>query len=175
MRSLLRVAATLSLLLSAPLGAQTDTRARVPVTLGDRPPAPMGATPPSLVVEPVAMMIAAFDQDQDGRVTRDELQRGVRHSFEAIDTAHAGSLGYIGFADWATRWLGDPNALPGAFETDANGDNRITLDEVQAKFAAIFKRLDRNGDGVLVRAELVTIRGDIARGDDGRRRKGRDK
>jgi Ca2+-binding EF-hand superfamily protein len=117
---------------------------------------PIGPTPPSLVVEPVAMMIATFDQDQDGKVTRDELQKGVRHSFEAIDTAHSGKLGYIAFADWAQKWLGDATALPGPFETDADGDNQITLDEMQAKFAQIFARLDKNHDGVLTRAELLT-------------------
>lgn len=132
---------------------------------------PIGPTPPSLVVEPVAMMIAAFDQDHDGKVTRDELKKGVQHSFEAIDTAHGGKLGYIAFADWALKWMGDATALPSPFETDADGDNQITLDEMQAKFAQIFARLDKDHDGVLTRAELLTVRADIGRVWDSRKQK----
>lgn len=124
---------------------------------------PIGPTPPSLVVEPVAMMIAAFDDDHDGKVTRDELKRGVQRSFEAIDTAHTGKMGYIAYSDWAVKWLGNATALPSPFETDANGDNQITLDEMQAKFAQIFARLDKDHDGVLTRAELLTVRADIGR------------
>ena len=119
---------------------------------------PPGQPPATMVVEPVAMMIAAFDADGDARVTKDELARGVRRSFEAIDTAKTGKLGYIAFADWAERYLGDRNALPSPFETDSDGDDRITLAEMQAKLALVFTRLDRDADGILTRAELLTIR-----------------
>ncbi len=115
-------------------------------------------TPATMVVEPVAMMIAAFDTDADGAVDRDELIAGVRRSFEAIDTARVGALGYIQFADWAEKWLGDRNALPSPFDVDGNGDNRITLDEVQAHFSKLFSRFDRNHDGAISRAETLTIR-----------------
>jgi len=122
------------------------------------PPAPPGQPPATMVVEPVAMMLAAFDADGDARVTKAEVDAGLRRSFEAIDTAKAGKLGYIGFADWAERYLGDRNALPSPFETDSDGDDRITLEELQAKITTIVARLDRDKDGVLTRAELLTIR-----------------
>ena len=127
---------------------------------------PGAAQPPAtMVVEPAAMAIAAWDADGDGRTTRAELAAGVKRSFDAIDTAHAGSIGYIGFADWAARWLGDRNALPSPFEVDANADNRITLAELQASFAAIFDRHDRDKDGAVTRQETLTIR---AMGSEGR-------
>lgn len=122
------------------------------------PAGPPPQPPATLVVEPVAMAIAAFDADGDARVTRTELEAGVRRAFEAIDTARAGTLGYIAFADWAERFLGDRNALPSPFETDSDGDNRITLAELQAKMAETFARLDRDKDGVVSRAECLTIR-----------------
>ena len=156
--------------------AQTGAANRGPIQPGGATaPAQAPATlPATLVVEPVAMMIATFDDDHDGKVTRAELTRGVQRSFEAIDTAHSGKLGYIAFADWATRWLGDANALPSAFETDGNGDNQITLDELQARFAQIFARLDKDHDGVLTRADLLTIRADAGRSfDPGKRKRGR--
>ena len=119
--------------------------------------------PATMVVEPVGMAIAGFDTDADGRTSTGELTAGVRRSFEAIDTARAGSLGYIAFADWAERWLGDRNALPSPFETDTDGDDRITLAELQAQFARVVARLDRNKDGAVSRAELLTIRASVPR------------
>lgn len=156
---------------SPPAAAQNDNR--VPVPLGSKKNAPVSiAAPPILVVEPVAMMIATFDADGDGRVTRDEMRKGVAKSFAAIDTGNTGKLGYIAFSDWAQKWLGDPNALPGAYETDSDSDNQITLAELQAKFDQIFTRLDKDKDGVLTRAELLTIRA-FPMGDGGRGKRGR--
>lgn len=135
-------------------------------------PGPPPLPPATLVAEPVALAVAGFDADGDARVTRAELAAGVRRSFESVDTGKAGTLGYIAFADWAERYLGNRSALPSPFETDANGDDRISLAELQAKFAEVFARLDRDGDGVLTRAELLTIRADAGRAsDDGRKKK----
>ncbi|HVI99138.1 MAG TPA: EF-hand domain-containing protein [Sphingomonas sp.] len=129
---------------------------------------PLGQPPIStMVVEPVAMMLAACDADGDARVTRDETHACIAKSFAAIDTAKAGSLGYIAYSDWAERYLGDRNALPSPFETDADHDNRITSAELTARLDTIFDRLDRDKDGILTRAECLTIRaggGDFGRG-----------
>jgi hypothetical protein len=156
---------------AVPATAQQSNN-RVPIPLGSKNAPPSTAAAPVLVVEPVAMMIATFDADGDGRVTRDEMHKGVARSFAAIDTANAGKLGYIVFSDWAQKWLGDPNALPAAYETDTDSDNQITLVELQAKFDQIFARLDKDKDGALTRAELLTIRafpmGDGFRGKRGR-------
>ncbi|MGR6329273.1 EF-hand domain-containing protein [Sphingomonas sp. XXL09] len=120
---------------------------------------PTQAQPPAtFVVAPAAMAIAAWDADGDGRTTRAELQAGVRRSFATADGASGGSIGYIAFADWAERWLGDRNALPSPFEVDADGDNRITLAELDAAFGRIFDRLDKDRDGTVTRKETLTIR-----------------
>jgi Ca2+-binding EF-hand superfamily protein len=100
------------------------------------------------------------------------MRKGVAKSFAAIDTTNSGKLGYIAFSDWAQKWLGDSNALPGAYETDSDSDNQITLVELQAKFDLIFTRLDKDKDGALTRAELLTIRA-FPMGDGGRGKRGR--
>lgn len=142
-------------------------QAATPPVPGAPPPGP--AQPPAtMAFEPAATLIATFDADGDARVTRAELDAGVQRSFTAIDTAKVGTLGYIAFADWAERYLGDRNALPSPFETDSNGDNRISLPELQAKLAEFFTRYDRDKDNVVSRAELLTIRA-RAFGDDGPR------
>jgi hypothetical protein len=136
-------------------------------------PAAPGQPPATFVVEPVGMAIAGFDSDGDGRTSRAELDAGVRRSFAAVDSVHAGAIGYIAFADWAERWLGDRNALPSPFEVDSDGDNRITLAELQAAFARIFARLDVDKDGVVTRKELLTIRAMAGRtmGPPGKRKR----
>jgi hypothetical protein len=113
------------------------------------PAVPPAGTPPpqpaaNLIAEPVALMIAAFDSDGDARVTRAEFDAGLRHSFESADSDHKGSLSYIGFSDWAERWLGNRNALPSPFEVDTDGDNRITFAELAALFVVFFARFDNN-------------------------------
>jgi len=132
------------------------------------PPAAGGAARQPLatiVAEPAALMIAACDRNGDALVSRTELSTCLAQSFASADTARKGSIGYIDYADWALKWLGDANALPSPFEVDSDGDNRITLAELQARFDAIFTRLDRDRDNSLTRAELLTIRSGVSAGD----------
>jgi hypothetical protein len=119
-------------------------------------------TPATMVVEPVAMLIATFDgagtDERDALVDRSEMIAGVKASFEAIDTAKTGKLRYIAFADWAERFLGDRNALPSPFEVDTNQDDLVSLEEVQDHFSRLFARYDKDGSKTISRAELVTYR-----------------
>jgi len=126
----------------------------------------------TMVVEPAAMMIAGCDANRDARVTIEEMNACIARSFAAIDTAHAGSIGYIQYGDWAQRELGDRNALPSPFEVDGDHDDRITLAELQADFGHVFARLDKDHDGVVTRAECLTIHAAPAGGGPrGRRRR----
>jgi hypothetical protein len=163
------------LVIAAPVSAQ-DTHANLPVQPGPQGSPPVangsnGQPPATMVVEPVAMMIAACDADNDGKTTRAELVLCVTKSFDAIDTGRKGSIGYIDYSDWALKWLGDRNALPSPFTVDSDGDNRITLTELQAEFGTLFTRFDTDKDGAVTRAELLTIRasaaGDRPRGKHG--------
>jgi hypothetical protein len=149
------------------------------VPQGDMPiqAAPYRPATATIVVEPVAMMLAGFDADGDGRITEAEASAGVARSFETVAKG-AKDIGYIAFADWAEHWLGDRNAVPSPFEVDRDGDNRITLDELQNRMSAIFARFDTDKDHVLTHKELLTIRGsafgsDRPSGEGGRGKRGR--
>ena len=133
------------------------------------PTQPPQQPPATMVVEPVAMAIAGWDADGDGRTSRAELAAGVRRSFAAVGGSDAQPLGYLAFADWAERWLGDRNALPSPFEVDADGDNKISLVELDAAMTRIFVRLDRNADGFVIRAEALTIRAGAGLPERGKR------
>ncbi|AQR74453.1 EF-hand domain-containing protein [Sphingomonas sp. LM7] len=134
-------------------------------------PAARAQPTPTLAAEPVAVMIAAFDRDGDAKVSRAEFEAGLRQSFDSVDTRKTGALGYIAFSDWSERWLGDRNTLPSPFETDRDGDNRITYAELAARFVLLFDRFDTNKDGTITRNELLTVRPQMF-GDP--RRRGRD-
>lgn len=121
-------------------------------------PGPQTQPAATVMVEPVGMMIAAFDRDGDARVSRAEFEAGLRQSFDSVDTRKTDALGYIAFSDWSERWLGDRNTLPSPFETDRDGDNRITWDELDARFALLFTRFDADKDGTITRKELLTLR-----------------
>lgn len=126
---------------------------------------------PTIVAEPVAVAIAGFDADQDGVVTRAELNAGAARSFASVAKG-AADIGYIGYADWAVRWLGDANALPSPFEVDGDRNNRITAAELGAALTRDFDRFDKDRDGRLTRAELLTVRA-TAFGSDRRRPEGK--
>ena len=160
MKASLRRLAPLLLLATAPALAQQPEGA---------PPPRDPRTPPqsTIMAEPMALFIAASDADGDARVTPAELGAAVARSFAASDATKAGSIGYIAFADWAERWLGDRNALPSPFDVDADQDNRITLAELQGAFAREFSRFDRNKDGAITRNELLTLTGGLGRGGFG--------
>ena len=132
------------------------------------PGKPNEQTPATLMIEPAALFIVACDSDGDGRTTRAELDACVERSFAAIDTGHTGKLGYLAYADWQRRWLGDQGALPSPLEVDRDGDNRIALTELQAHFAKLFARFDKDHDGAVTRAEALTIRAFAADGHDPR-------
>lgn len=149
----------LLLLTAAPAFAQRPEEA---------PPRDPRAPPQSTIMaEPVALFIAASDDDGDARVTPAELAASVGRSFAAIDPDRKGAIGYIAFADWAERWLGDRNALPSPFDVDADQDNRITLAELQGSLTREFTRFDRNRDGFITRNELLTLTGGLGRGGFG--------
>lgn len=127
----------------------------------------------TVIVEPAAMMIAAFDADGDGKVTRAEFDAGLRRSFDAIDTRHQGWLGYIAYSDWEERWMGDRNTVPSPFEVDRDGDNKISFAEIAERFDLLFTRFDADKNGVLERKELVTIRPQVSGPGTGKGKKGR--
>lgn len=133
-------------------------------------PTPYRPAPATIVAEPVALLLTGFDRDDDARVTRAETTAGLA----AITSGGewASGIGYIAYADWSARWLGDRNGVPTPFDVDRDGNGRVTAAELSDRVAAIFDRLDADKDGVLTRAELLTIRRDAGGFRDGGAQRG---
>lgn len=170
----MRLLLALATLIATP--ALGQERTRIPAPEGNQA-APIGASTReqpafTVIAEPVAMMIAAFDADADGKVTRAEFDAGLKHSFDAVDTSRQGWLGYIAYSDWQERWMGDRNTVPSPFEVDRDGDNKVSFAELAERFGLLFERFDADKNGVLERKELVTIRPQMRGPEMGRGKKG---
>lgn len=112
--------------------------------------------PPTIIAKPLAIAVAGFDSDGDLRITAAEYDAGVARSFAIGDRDGDGAMGLIEFTAWSEAALGNPGTVPGPFDFDRDGDDRISLAEFETLFAARRAEMDRNKDAVLERSELVT-------------------
>lgn len=120
-------------------------------------PEPTQPTRPTLSATPVAVMIAGFDSDGDTRVTRAEFEAGVERSFRSGDRNGDGLISLLELGPWSEAWLGNAYALPGQYDLDSDGDDKISPAEFRAEFARRFDAMDKDRDGVLVRSELIVL------------------
>jgi hypothetical protein len=118
---------------------------------------PYRPSAPTIMATPVALAIAGFDSDGDLQVARPEFDQQVRRSFAVGDSDGDGAIGLIELSVWAQRTLGNATAVPGPFNFDSNGDDKISFDEFAAEFGRRFAALDVNRDSSLTRAELLTF------------------
>lgn len=90
---------------------------------------------------------SGWDRDGDGRLAYDEFVE-QRHLFAAIDADRDGFVTPLEWERWRRAVEGD--GFVSRF--DLNGDGRVTPEEFGGA-AAAFRRADRNGDGVVDRAD----------------------
>jgi hypothetical protein len=118
---------------------------------------PYRPSPPTITASPFAMAVAGFDRDSNLQVSRPEFDWGTSKSFAAFDRDSDEYLSLIELTAWAEATLGSQGALPGRFDFDRDGDDRIGRAEFIVQFSSKFAELDKNQDSVLNRAELVTV------------------
>ena len=98
-----------------------------------------------------------WDLDKNGSVSCDEWARYVSSEFRQAD---ANGDGALDAEEWKKLVSSDR-----LFEVaniayfDANGDGRVTLEEMTGKQNLAFKLLDRNGDCQIDRTESVQVHG----------------
>jgi len=124
-----------------------------------RKPPPVLLSQPTISASPVALMIAGFDRDGDAVVTRAEFDAGVARSFADGDADTDGQIKLIELSNWSVKWLGNAGALPGQFDFDRDGDDAISKAEYAAEFDRRFAGFDKDKDGNLRRAELISLTG----------------
>jgi Ca2+-binding EF-hand superfamily protein len=91
--------------------------------------------------------------DKDGKLTRAELEAGLRRDFDTADLNHNGVLepDEMRVVN-QQRWTHDQSAISPL--QDWNGDGVVDFNEFAANARPLFRQYDRNGDGVLTPEEL---------------------
>lgn len=126
--------------------------------------------------------LRAADTDGDGRVSFEEFMaafpNATRKMFDRLDTNKDGFLCPQDFRGGVARERARPmqnrqRMLKLLREADVNGDGKVTYEEIIAVRPDFpretFDRLDRNGDGVLSRADLLAHARDRVLGNEQRR------
>lgn len=102
---------------------------------------------------PMKMLFTTFDQNADGKVTREEFEAVRADLFASADTNGSGSFDLDGFSNiWAT--LNEDRVVRMFQSLDTDGDLGVTAEEQQTKTANLVSRMDRNNDGVITKADL---------------------
>ena len=106
-----------------------------------------------------ANRMARMDTNEDGVISRDEVTGRALEHFDRMDSNSDGEIDAAEREQMrsrhrerrAERRANRPNP-------DANGDGRITRDEIGSRALAHFDRADANGDGTVTREERHAAR-----------------
>lgn len=105
--------------------------------------------------DPIQQVLANFDRidaNGDGVISRAEYRNAQSARWPQIDRNGDGYLGEDDFPRVATRRA--KTQLAEIAYLDGNGDGRISQSEFVNGPAPIFRRADKNADGVLTRSEV---------------------
>jgi Ca2+-binding EF-hand superfamily protein len=133
--------------------------------------------------EMLSALIAHFDANGDGSITRAEIDAGIAKDFRNADTDHNGKLSNVELkaymearhAEMAAKWHGDDakgdqpkddqddhdghamgsQHMDPVKHLDWNLDGSLSLDEFGAPIRLVAMRLDRDGSGTITATDLL--------------------
>ena len=109
----------------------------------------------SKIARPVALLFTGMDANRDLLATADEVEAAITPEFARADVDGSGVITGFEMIDWSKLMLGDGGALPDLRSMDTDMNYTVTPIEFATALRHEFDRLDKNGDKVLTRAELL--------------------
>jgi Ca2+-binding EF-hand superfamily protein len=129
----------------------------------------MGPMGPHGRPNPMRMLFDTFDTDNDGKITRAEFDEVRGQLFASADANGSGSFTLEDFSNiWLT--VNDKHIVRKFQRADEDGDLAISKEEHAERMKNLVERMDRNGDGVITKADFK--RGMKGRGHHGGRHGG---
>ena len=105
-------------------------------------------------LKPGGGLLASFDTDEDGRISRAELNAGIEAAFAAADTDGDGQLTAFEQQDWAASLPTHDDTLANPVRFDPNLDRRVSAAEFSAVITNLWSDYREEGDTVLRVASL---------------------
>ena len=139
-------AALLSACASQPEPQESSTNRGERAERPDRPARQSGT-----FIQPSGLLFASMDSNRDKRVTRSELEAGAKFEWASIGK----NPGAIEFSKWSLETLGSTDAQPTFLSLDRDFNGVVYETEFMAGLHQAFERMDKNGDNVLDRSEMV--------------------
>ena len=107
------------------------------------------------VARPVALLFTGMDANRDLVMTLEELNAAIDGEFARADVDGSGVISGFEMVDWGKMALGDDEALPDLRAMDTDMNYTVTPHEFGTGLRHEFERMDKNGDKMLMRSELL--------------------
>ena len=99
------------------------------------------------------MIMEQVDANEDGKLSRAEIDESVRSRMVGADSNRDGKLDLGEFQPLLVEMM-RPKIVDGFQFLDADGDAVITMEELEGPVARVVSRLDLNDDGELTENEM---------------------
>ncbi|GHA97721.1 hypothetical protein GCM10009069_20820 [Algimonas arctica] len=110
-----------------------------------------GGQSSGVFAHPVGLYFVGHDTDNNRVTTLTELDAGIKMDWAKFGRNPSATQ----FQSWSLNALGSGSAMPTFLSFDTNMNGVITESEFETRLIGEFNRLDKNGDGKLMRSELI--------------------
>jgi hypothetical protein len=107
------------------------------------------------LVKPGALLFASYDTDQNGRITRTEVETGAQRSFAVADANKDGEIAGFEQNAWAESIGSIDDVLSNPMSFDVNLDKRITPAEFAQGLRRLATPLEDAGSGDILYPALI--------------------
>lgn len=102
-------------------------------------------------LQPIAVLMADMDSNNDKHTTLAELQSGAAAEWSQFGQNPRATY----FTQWSIANLGSTDAMPNFMSFDKNFNGVISETEFLERLETEFRKLDKNADGKVERSEMI--------------------